>query len=172
MDWLSVVWPAEPGETLQTNANRVNGITVVSSRKDCPGTTSVSRMARVPCLVFMVPVVPTANGPLSVIDCTSGFHSGQVLVSDQSFHAVWGIAFVSTERSLLAIRRLPLLFGAARRPAIQQKVYHAGHDEADEVAKVRVPEPRGKWPVGFQAEHLELFGDEEQRNTQPDQPRD
>src|ERR1700730_14189059 len=103
MDWLSVVLPVEPGETEQTNANRVSGITVVSNRKDCPGTTSVSSIARMPCLVFIVPVVPAANGPLSAIDCTSGFHSGQVLVSDQIFHAVWGLAFVSTERSFFPL---------------------------------------------------------------------
>src|ERR1700682_738849 len=109
MDWLSVVVPAEPGETLQTNANRVSGITVVSRQKDIPGTTSVSWMARVPCLVFIVPVVPAANGPSSVIDCTSGFHSGQVLLSDQIFHTACGLAVVSTERSLLANPRLPLL---------------------------------------------------------------
>src|ERR1700674_4550799 len=100
IDWLSVVSPAEPGVTLQTNANRVRGITGVSNRKDCPGTTFVSRMARVPCLVFIVPVVPAANGPLSAIDCTSGFHSGHVLASEQIFHAAWGLGFVSTERSL------------------------------------------------------------------------
>src|SRR5207302_4539099 len=118
-------------------------------------------MARVPCLVFIVPVVPAANGPVSGIDWTSGFHSGQVLVSDQIFHAVWGVAVVSTERSLLANSRLPLLL-RARRSAVQQKVYHPGHDEADEITKVRVAEPGGKGTVGFHAEHLELLRDEEQ----------
>src|SRR6266849_2229742 len=157
MDWLSVVLPAEPGETLQTNANRVSGITVVSSRKDCPGTTSGSWMARVPCLVFIVPVVPAANGPLSVIDCTSGFHSGQVLVSDQIFHAACGLAVVSTERSLLAKPLLPLLLSAAGRPAVENHVYHPGHDEADEITKVGVAKPGGKRSMGFEAEHLELL---------------
>jgi hypothetical protein len=65
-------------------------------------------MTRVPCLVFIVPLVPTANGPLSAIDCTSGFHSGHVVVSDQIFQAVWGLAFVSTERSLFAIPATPI----------------------------------------------------------------
>src|SRR6266513_5309483 len=129
-------------------------------------------MARVPCLVFIVPLVPAANGPVSVIDWTSGFHSGHVLGSDQIFQADWGLAVVSTERSLLAKPRLPLLLRAAGRPAIQQKVYHAGNDEADEIAKVRVTKPAGKRPVGFQAEHLELLRDEEQRHRQPDQPGD
>jgi hypothetical protein len=39
---------------------------------------------------------------LSVIDWTSGFHSGHVVGSDQICHAAWGLAAVSTERSLLA----------------------------------------------------------------------
>src|ERR1700737_4734896 len=114
-------------------------------------------MARVPCLVFIVPLVPAANGPLSVIDCTSGFHWGQVLVSDQIFHTPWGLAFVSTVRSLFAIRRLPLVLRAAGRPAVQQNVYHAGNDEADEITKIGVAEPRGKRSMGFQAEHLKLL---------------
>jgi len=42
MAWLRVVLPPEPDETLHTKANRVSGITVVSSLKDVPGTTSVS----------------------------------------------------------------------------------------------------------------------------------
>src|SRR5438067_12654797 len=97
-----MVLPAELGETLHSKANRVRGITVVSRRKDWPGTTSLSSTALVPCLVFIVPVVPAANGPVSVIDWTSGFHSGHVLVSDQILQAAWGLAVVSTERSLLA----------------------------------------------------------------------
>jgi len=62
---------------------------------------------------LIVPVVPAANGPASVIDCTSGFHSCHVLVSDQIFHAAWGLAVVSTERSLFAKPRLPLWLRAA-----------------------------------------------------------
>src|SRR2546430_10095516 len=72
----------------------------------------------------------------------------------------------------LPTQRLPLLLRAAGRPAVQQKVYHAGHDEADEIAEVRVTKPDCKWSVGFQAEHLELLRDEEQRHRQPDQPGD
>ena len=98
-----------------------------------------------------------AKGPLSVIDWTSGFHSGQVLVSDQIFHADCGLAVVSTERSLFANPRLPLLLRAAGRPAIQEKVYHARNDEADEITKVRVAEPGGERSVRFQPEHLELL---------------
>src|SRR5438445_2534592 len=94
-------------------------------------------MARVPCLVFIVPVVPAANGPVSVIDSTSGFHSGHVLVSDQIFHAVWGVAVVSTERSLLDNSRLPLLL-RARRSEVSQKVYPEGHHEVDEITNIRV----------------------------------
>src|ERR1700681_2321481 len=129
-------------------------------------------MARVPCLVFIVPVVPAANGPLSVIDCTSGFHSGQVLVSDQIFHAAWGLAAVSTERSLLANPLLPLLLSAAGRPAIENQVCHPGHDEADEITKIGVAEPTRQWPVHLQTEDLERLGDEEPRNAEPDEPRD
>jgi len=81
----------------------VSGITVVSSRNERPGTTSLKTIWRVPCLVFIVPVVPATNGPLRVIACTSGFQSCQVDVSDQSFQTAWGLAEVSTERSCVAI---------------------------------------------------------------------
>src|SRR5260370_15114281 len=98
-------------------------------------------MARVPCLVFIVPAVPAANGPLSVIDCTSGFHSGQVLVSDQIFHAAWGLAVVSTERSLFANPLLPLLLCVAGRPAIENQVYQPGQKEADDRTQIRTAKP-------------------------------
>jgi hypothetical protein len=80
-----------------------------------------------------------------------------VLVSDQIFHAACGLADVSTERSLFANPFLPLRLRAAGRAAIQQKVYHAGDEEPDEVAEIGVTEPRGKRSVRFQAEHLELL---------------
>ncbi|HEX9097540.1 MAG TPA: hypothetical protein VF990_15725 [Candidatus Dormibacteraeota bacterium] len=54
-------------------------------------------------MVVIVPVVPAAKGPLSVIDYTSGFHRGQVVVSDQTFQTAAGLADVSTERWLSAI---------------------------------------------------------------------
>ena len=99
----------------QSKANRVSVMTVVSNRKDFPGTTSVSWTARVPCLVFMVPVVPAANGPFSAIDCTSGFHSCHRDVSVQTFHTAWGLAAVSTERSLLANPIPPVVLSVAGR---------------------------------------------------------
>src|SRR3984893_6878609 len=105
-----MVLPVGPAPTWHSSANRVREMTVVSSRKDFPGTTSVNSIARVPCLVFIVPVVPAANGPLRDIDGTAGFDSCHLETSDQTFQTVCGLATVSTERSLLAnpsLRRLP-----------------------------------------------------------------
>jgi len=51
----------------------------------------------------MVPVVPEAKGPLSCMESTSGFHCGQVAVSDQIFQTACGVALVSTDRSSTAI---------------------------------------------------------------------
>src|SRR5205823_815004 len=42
MPWLMMVLPAGPAATWHSKANRVSGITVVSSRNERPGTTSVS----------------------------------------------------------------------------------------------------------------------------------
>src|ERR1700694_81334 len=157
MAWLMVVLPAGPAETCRAKANRVSGMTVVSNRNDRPGTTSVSLTWRVPCFVFIVPVVPVANGPLRVIACTSGFHWGHVVVSDQIFQTVAGLALVSTERWLSAN---PILLDSLllrRATPIENKIYHAGNDEADEIAEIRVAEPRGERSVGFQTEHLKLL---------------
>src|SRR5438309_7251947 len=114
----------------------------------------------------MVPDVPAANGPLSVIDCTSGFHSCQVAVSDQIFHTACGLALVSTERSLLAIPFSSFHLGSRRAAASEKKVYHPGDDEADEVAEVGAAEHRRKGPFG------EGLRDEEQRRQQPDDEGD
>src|SRR5438309_6671241 len=119
-----------------------------------------------PCLVFMVPDVPTANGPLSVIDCTSGFHSGQVAVSDQIFHTACGLELVSTERSLLAIPSSPFVLRSRRAAAIEKKVYDPGDDEADEVAEIGAAKHRRKGPLS------EGLRDEEQRRQQPDDEGD
>src|SRR5437588_9359508 len=120
----------------------------------------------------MVPDVPTANGPLSVNDCTSGFHSCQVAGSDQIFHTACGLALVSTERSLLAIPSSTFLLALRRPAAIEKNVYHPGDDEADEVAEIGVAEPRGKGSVGPHAKQLKLLGDEEQGDQQPDRKGD
>src|ERR1700730_2332270 len=115
MAWLVVVLPAAPAATWHSKAKRVSGMTVVSNRNDCPGTTSVSSTWRVPCFVCIVPEVPVANGPLRVIDWTSGFHSCQVAVFDQMLHTVAGLALVSTDRSLFAIRDPPRVVSVAPR---------------------------------------------------------
>src|ERR1700719_2020182 len=120
----------------------------------------------------MVPVVPVAKGPLRIIDWTSGFHSCQVLGSDQIFHTAAGLALVSTERMLSAIFVLLESSALRRATPIQNNVYHAGDEEADEVAEIGIAEPRGEWSVGFQAEHLELFRNEQKRNQKPDHEGD
>src|SRR5438309_437004 len=159
MAWEMVVLPPDPARTWHSKANRVSGITVVSSRNDRPGTTSVSCTWRVPCLVFIVPEVPAANGPSRVIDCTSGFHSGQVVVSDQTLHTAAGLALVSTERWLSAIP-CPPRRQSCGAPPIENYVYHAGNEEADEVAEIGAPEEGGEWS------RVERLGHERDGNHQ------
>src|SRR2546423_4231433 len=151
-----VVLPAGPAMTWHSNANRVRGMTVVSNWNDFPGTTAVSCTARVPCLVFIVPVVPAANGPLSTIAWTSGFHSCHLDVSVQMFQTACGLAAVSTDRSLVANRSSSDPERCGARPR-EKKIHHAGDQEADEVAEVGPAEPGGKRSLRSQAEDLELL---------------
>jgi len=73
------------GVTSQWNRNVVAGMGEVTSSKERPATTCSSRIRWVRAPVVIVPVVPLSKGPSRLIVRTSGFHSGQVLVSDQIF---------------------------------------------------------------------------------------
>src|SRR2546421_366742 len=83
----------------------VPGTTFVSRTNPRPGWTSSSRILWCwPACVFMTAVLPVAKGPSRSIVVTFGFHSPQVLVSDQIRQTWSGLALVSTEVPYSAIR--------------------------------------------------------------------
>src|SRR5438270_12017507 len=73
---------------------------------------------------------------------------------------------VSTERSWVAIRILLAALGSCRASPIEEKVYHAGDEEANEVTEIGAAEP------GREGAGVEGLGHEGDGNDQPDRKRD
>src|SRR5713226_10310511 len=85
----------------------VMGMAVLSSSNDRPSSNWVTTTACLPPdLVLIIPVVPSASGPLSRDSFMSGFHSGQVLTSDQIRQTRAGAALVSMDASRNAMSPL------------------------------------------------------------------
>src|SRR5919197_5347444 len=95
--------PLDAGDTSHRKVSDDSGMTDVASSKARPGSTEARRIwCRPPALVCISPLVPVANGPFSDMDSTSGFHSGQVDVSDQMVHTRSGEAVVARKRTCAA----------------------------------------------------------------------